>query len=69
MIYLDNAATTLRKAPGVGEAMVRALAVCGNPGRSGHRAAVLAEQAMFRVRTLAGVMFDCPAERVWGITI
>jgi cysteine desulfurase family protein len=48
MIYLDNAATSWPKPPGVAEAMVRALAEAGgNPGRSGHRLAMdAAEQVM-----------------------
>lgn len=44
MIYLDNAATSFPKAPGVAEAMVRTLAEAGgNPGRSGHAMAVAAQ--------------------------
>jgi len=46
MIYLDNAATSYPKAPGVAEAMARSLTEAGgNPGRSGH-AMSLAAQAV-----------------------
>lgn len=45
MIYLDNAATSFPKAPGVGDAMAAFLASdAANPGRAGHRMAVAAEQ-------------------------
>ena len=37
MIYLDNAATSCPKAPGVGEAMARFVGEqAANPGRAGH---------------------------------
>ncbi len=51
MIYLDNAATSFPKAPGVSEAMARFLAEdAANPGRSGHRMAVRAEQMLDDLR-------------------
>lgn len=49
MIYLDNAATTLQKSASVWRAMAQAVESCGNPGRSGHRAAMRA----------AGIVYDC----------
>ena len=36
MIYLDNAATTLRKPPCVIDAVVQAMQTMGNSGRSAH---------------------------------
>ena len=36
MIYLDNAATTRPKPPGVAEAVVQAMADYGNCGRGAH---------------------------------
>ena len=36
MIYLDNAATTMRKPPCVGEAILEALASFGNSSRGAH---------------------------------
>ena len=36
MIYLDNAATTLRKPPCVIDAVVNAMQTMGNSGRSAH---------------------------------
>ena len=51
MIYLDTAATSFFKAPGVytrvGEAMAT---LCANPGRSGHAPALEAGRAIYRVR-------------------
>lgn len=60
LIYLDNAATSFPKAPGVGEAMKNAIERgLGNPGRSGHRAAEAAdrivEDVRFRMGRLVGV--------------
>ena len=58
MIYLDNAATTLIKPPGVREAVAEAIGSMGNPGRSGHIAATHAADAVFRCRTIASELFD-----------
>lgn len=64
MIYLDAAATTLRKPETVGRAMLDALKRCGNPGRSGHAAARAADETLLQCRKLAGELFDAPPERV-----
>lgn len=64
MIYLDNGATSLHKPPQVQQAMVRALAQCGNPGRGGHSAAMAAAQQVYRCREQAAEMFDCQPEQV-----
>jgi cysteine desulfurase family protein len=50
MIYLDNAATTFPKPPGVIDAMVRAMNECGNPGRSGHPLALKAGRIVMETR-------------------
>jgi len=51
MIYLDNAATSFPKAPGVEEAMVTCLHEAGgNPGRASHRGARAASELLFDVR-------------------
>jgi cysteine desulfurase family protein len=51
MIYLDNAATSFPKAPGVLEAMVHCLTEVGaNPGRSSHRLAREGARTVFRTR-------------------
>lgn len=47
MIYIDNAATSWPKPPGVLEALDRfARTLAGNPGRSGHRLAAAAEEVV-----------------------
>jgi len=53
VIYLDNAATSFPKAPGVGAAIARFVdEAAANPGRAGHRMAVAAEGRIGRVRRL-----------------
>ena len=64
MVYLDAAATTLRKPDAVAAAMGQALRQCGNPGRSGHAAAQAADAVLLQCRQLAGAMFDAPPEQV-----
>ncbi|MEU0479231.1 aminotransferase class V-fold PLP-dependent enzyme [Streptosporangium sp. NPDC006013] len=50
MIYLDHAATSLPKPPVVVTAMQSYLETAGNPGRSGHRPARAAEEAIWDAR-------------------
>ena len=57
MIYLDAAATTLQKPAAVQQAMARAMAECGNPGRSGHRAAMRAARTVYDCREIAARFF------------
>ena len=64
MIYLDNAATTLRKPPGVARAVLEALQSCANPGRGGHAAAARAEETVWRTRRLAARFFGLEPEQV-----
>ncbi|MEM1027789.1 MAG: aminotransferase class V-fold PLP-dependent enzyme [Planctomycetota bacterium] len=61
MIYLDNAATSFPKAPGVGEAAAAFIAnEAANPGRAGHRMAVAAEQMLDGVRLKLTRLFNAP---------
>ena len=64
MIYLDNGATSLHKPDAVKQAVIRAMERCGNPGRSGHRAAMEAAETVYRTRELAGKLFHCRPEQV-----
>ncbi len=64
MIYLDNGATSLHKPEQVGRAIAWALEHCANPGRGGHRTAMLAAQQVYRCREQAAKMFDCQPEQV-----
>lgn len=61
MIYLDNAATSWPKPPGVAEAMTRFLTGVGaNPGRSGHRLSVEAERVVYAAREAVAELFGAP---------
>ncbi|MCE5344050.1 MAG: aminotransferase class V-fold PLP-dependent enzyme [Eubacteriales bacterium] len=60
-IYLDHAATSFPKAPGVAEAMTRYLTnVGGNPGRGSYAAATDAEIASFTLREKLCALFGSP---------
>jgi selenocysteine lyase/cysteine desulfurase len=60
-VYLDHAATSFPKAPGVPEAITRYLtAVGGNPGRGSYAAATAAENAAFTLRENLCALFDSP---------
>jgi len=58
MIYLDNAATSFPKAPGVAEAVAHCLTrVGGNPGRAGHRLAREGSRILFQAREACCALF------------
>lgn len=57
MIYFDNAATTLQKPASVWRAVAQAIETCGNPGRSGHKAAMRAAEIVYRCRCMAADFF------------
>lgn len=57
MIYLDNAATTLRKPKSVYEAIQKAAINMSSPGRGGHSAARMAAEVVFACREKAAKMF------------
>ena len=58
MIYLDNAATTLKKPDSVGEAMVKALDSCGNSGRGAHKATLDASRIIYGTREKLARLFS-----------
>lgn len=61
MIYLDNAATSWPKPPGVLEAMARFMTEVGaNPGRSGHRLSVEAGRIVYAAREAVAELFHAP---------
>lgn len=64
MIYLDNAATTLRKPDGVIAAVVKAMESMGNSSRGTHEGALDAARSVYRTRAQLGRMFGCATERV-----
>ena len=65
MIYLDNAATSLKKPPCVIEAVVRAMDTVGNVGRGVHMGSLSAARCVFEAREKLAELFGCDrAERV-----
>jgi cysteine desulfurase/selenocysteine lyase len=61
MIYLDNAATSWPKPPGMVEAMVDFQGNVGaNPGRSGHRLSLEAGRIVYRAREVIAELFNGP---------
>ncbi len=58
MIYLDNAATTLKKPPSVRCAVRDAMLHAASAGRSAHRPAMLAAEILYDTRRLAADFFD-----------
>eukprot|EP00752_Nemacystus_decipiens_P015975 g14280.t1 len=64
MIYLDNAATSFPKAPGVIEAVSKFIAEdAANPGRAGHRMSQAAEEMLDRVRLKLARLVNAPDHR------
>lgn len=59
MIYLDNAATTLRKPPQVGAAMLEALARMGNSARGAHEGSLGAARVIYETREKLAALFHC----------
>lgn len=60
MIYLDNAATTLRKPPKVGAAMLEALDHMGNSARGAHAGSLDAARIVYDTREKLAAFFHCP---------
>ena len=57
MIYLDNAATTLKKPPEVGQVMLDALQTAGNPGRGAHAPTLHASRVVYETREALTQLF------------
>lgn len=60
MIYLDNAATTLRKPPQVGQAILEALDSMGNSARGAHQGSLGASRTIYNARAKLAAFFRCP---------
>lgn len=60
MIYLDNAATTRPKPPGVAEAVAEAMNTYGNSGRGAHSGALTAARGIYGVRCRTAKLLGCP---------
>lgn len=71
-LYLDNAATSWPKPPGVAHAMHSFLDEVGaNPGRSGHRLSIEAARIVFAAREATAALFSAPdpLRVVFGLNI
>lgn len=64
MIYLDNAATSRPKPPGMAEAVAAAMEGFGNCGRGVHDDALSAARTVFSVRQKVAALFGARPERV-----
>jgi cysteine desulfurase family protein len=63
MVYLDNAATTFPKPPGVVAAMKKAVTDYGaNPGRAGHALSMRTAEAVFESRDKCAAFFGAETE-------
>lgn len=60
MIYLDNAATSLRKPQAVTDAVVEAMQTVGNCGRAAYDEALDAARTVFSARQAVAAFFGCP---------
>ena len=60
MIYLDCAATTIQKPPGVAAAVVRAMGTLGNSARGAYGASLDASRVVYRAREKLAELFGCP---------
>ena len=59
MIYLDNAATTLKKPACVVEAVVAAMTSMGNAARGAHGSALSASRVVYDARCKIAELFGC----------
>lgn len=60
MIYLDNAATTLRKPPEVIDAVVQAMESLGNSARGTSSGSLKAARTVYEARVKIAELFGCP---------
>ncbi len=63
MIYLDNAATTLKKPRSVSGAVCKWVE-CGNPGRGSHRISLSASEVIYNTRKEAAALFNAAEENI-----
>lgn len=71
-LYLDNAATSWPKPPGVAQAMLHFLEETGaNPGRSGHRLSIEAARMVYETRVALAELFGAqdPLRVIFGLNI
>lgn len=68
MIYLDNAATTMKKPDEVVQAVIQAMVSSGNAGRSGHSASLDASRIVFETRKLLAEFFNAESPECIAFT-
>lgn len=59
MIYLDNAATTLKKPPRVAQAVAEAIGTLGNGARGAHGASLDSSRVIYGARERLAALFGC----------
>ncbi len=59
MIYLDNAATTLKKPPEVAQAVLEAMQTQGNAARGAHGTSLCAARTVYDTRVKLAELFSC----------
>lgn len=59
MIYLDNAATTMKKPPCMVDRVTKALTTMGNASRGAHESALSASRVIFHARKIIAEFFNC----------
>ncbi len=69
MIYLDNAATTMRKPDEVVQAVTEALCHMGNAGRGGHEAALGASRVTYEARARLAAFFGAESPQRIAFTM
>lgn len=60
MIYLDNAATTMKKPQAVIDAVVSAMTTFGNASRGAHEGALTTTRVIYKTRSEIAAFFNCP---------
>ncbi|MBQ6426784.1 MAG: aminotransferase class V-fold PLP-dependent enzyme [Clostridia bacterium] len=60
MIYLDNAATTMKKPQCVIDAVVSAMTTFGNASRGAHESALTTSRVIYQARKKVATFFNCP---------
>ncbi len=63
MIYMDNAATTMRKPESVTEAVVKAMNCMGNAGRGAHAASLDASRVIYHARDVLAKFFHAESAK------
>lgn len=63
VVYLDNAATTMKKPQSVVKAMINWI-TCGNAGRGSHKISLAAAEKIYECREMAAKLFKSEADNV-----